>query len=195
MHRLLVALLLVPGCAFGIKAPDPDRPRSQPPVCDSGKGAVAIDGLMAGVAGIVAVSIVEDAPGAALIPLGIGALYLGGALKGNSNANKCREARADFESYVAARETLDMPRRRPSLEDPDATPLTSMPARPMPTASVPAPALVVPVPPAPTPQPVASVPVPAGPAPAPAPRAPAKPQPQPKPEPDDDWSAFWREVE
>jgi hypothetical protein len=194
MHRLLVALLLGSGCAFGIKAPDPDRPRSQPPVCDSSKGAVALDGLMAGVAGLITIALVEDSPGGALIPAGIGALYLGGALKGNSNANKCREARAEYESYVAARETLDVPRRPPPVED---VAVSEIAARPV-VAPVVAPA----APAAPhtaavvaPPTPAVSMPVAPAPAPTAPVRAPTKPQPPPKAEPEDDWSTFWREVE
>ena len=97
MHRLLVALLLTQGCAFGIEGPDPNRPRSQMPKCDTGKGAVALDGTMATLAAIVALSLVsEDESAVALVPLGIGSIYAAGAISGNSAANRCRAAMSDL---------------------------------------------------------------------------------------------------
>jgi hypothetical protein len=195
MHRLLVALLLVSGCAYGIDGPDPDRPRSEPPQCDTGKGLVLLDGVMAGVAGLVAISVADDSPGVALLPLGIAALYLGGALKGNRNADRCRAARSDYESYLAARETLEDERRvRPPVQA-ATIPTSAPPASPsaVPTPTTAAPIASGPVSPTPPP-PAMSPPVSSAPAPAPAPPARAPAKPRPTPEPDDDWSAFWREV-
>ena len=185
MHRLLVVLLLTQGCAFGIDGPDPNRPRSQLPKCDSGKGAVVLDGTMAAVAGVIAVSLVsEDESAAALVPLSIGALYAAGAIAGNNAANRCREANADFEAYLATG---------------DATP-SRAPVRAPAVAPTPVPAAVAEKPPTAPVAPVAtteaSAPAPAAPAaspPAPAPATPA-PAPAASRDSDDEWSAFWREV-
>src|SRR5262245_16834701 len=97
MHRWLLVLLSISGCAFGIAGPDPDRPRSQMPKCDTGKGLVMLDGVMAATAGVIAISLAgETEPAIALLPLSIGAIYAGGAVRGNSNANKCRKAMGEW---------------------------------------------------------------------------------------------------
>lgn len=195
MHRLLVALLLYSGCAFGIDGPDPNRPRSKPPQCDTSKSAVVLDGAVAVTAGIIAMSLLESEPAIALLPASIGAIYLGGALKGNSNANKCRAAMGEYESYVAARETVEeqnpgrLHRREPQepaeYAKPQATAAGSVAVAPPATAVAPSPTAAAAVAPPPAP-------VPAQPAKAQA----ARPQPAAPPEADAgaDWSAFWREV-
>lgn len=107
MHRWLVVLLLFSGCAFGLSGPDPDRPRNQPPKCDTGKGLVVLDGVVAATSGILALSLAGDTePAIALLPASIGALYLAGAITGNSKVNRCRAATSEYEQYTAARETL-----------------------------------------------------------------------------------------
>jgi hypothetical protein len=183
MHRWAVVLLLYSGCAFGLTGPDPDLPRSKVPQCDTGKGLVALDGVIAATAGIVAIGLAgENEPSIALVPLAIGSIYLGGAIRGNSTVNKCRKAIGEYESYVASLETA--PAAKPDDEMPEPPrrpPLTARAEQPTPT----------PVPP-PSPAPVV-VPTPA-PAAAPAPKAAAKPAPAPA-EKDDEWSEFWREVD
>lgn len=190
MHRAVVVLLLVSGCAFGIEGPDPSRPRSQMPRCDTGKGLVVLDGVMAATAGALALSLVDTSePAVALLPASIGALYLAGAVRGNGAANRCRAAMDDFESYQAARDTLpppdEEPRPRPRPPEGPMTP-ASQPAAAASVAAAPAPAPAVPATVAPPPAPAAT------PVAAPATPAPAR---RPAPAPDDDWSAFWREVE
>jgi hypothetical protein len=163
------------GCAFSIQGPSPDRPRNQIPKCDTGKGLVALDGVMATSSGIVAMSLVaNDLGAAALLPLGIGALYLAGAVHGSRAADACRAEIDEFESSLAARDTLRLnapepPQPRPAVVD----------AQPQP----PIPVAVQPPPPPPPQQ-----------APAPPPPKPAA-KPAPKPKQDDDWRDFWREVE
>ncbi len=193
MHRAVVVLLLVSGCAFGIEGPDPARPRSQMPRCDTGKGLVVLDGVMAATAGALALSLVDTSePAVALLPASIGALYLAGAVRGNGAANRCRAAMDDFESYQAARDTLPPP-------DEEPRPRPRPPEGPMTPASQPAAAAsVVAAPAAPAPAPAVPATVAPPPAPAATPvAAPATPAParRPAPAPDDDWSAFWREVE
>lgn len=184
MHRLLAVLVLSSGCAFGITAPDPGRPRSRAPVCDTGKGPVVLDGAMAATGGIIALSLLEESAGVAVIPAAIGALYLAGALKGNSSANKCREAMSEYDAYLAARGTLDAESPRPLRPGPLRPPAPPSPAT---TAAGPAPVAPAPATSAPALAPAATA---AAPVPARAVAAPA-------PAPDDDgtWSEFWREVE
>ena len=99
MPRWLLAIVLMSGCAFSISGPPPDRPRNQIPKCDSGKGLVAIDGVMATASGLVALAVVSnDGGAAALLPLVIGAVYLGGAIHGSRAADECRVAMDEFES-------------------------------------------------------------------------------------------------
>jgi hypothetical protein len=186
------------------------------PKCDTGKGMVVLDGVMAATAGIVAVSLAGDTePAVALLPMSIGAIYAAGALRGNSNVNKCRAAMAEYESYAAAQGTMppppgpipldDEPIPRPSpvtaqadttrqplaapvAAPPQAAPPLATPASPLPPPAAPAARTT------PSATPVATVPARPGPArPAPAKQAPAK---QPAPQTgDDEWSDFWREVE
>lgn len=181
MPRWVLAFILLSGCAFSISGPPPDRPRNQIPQCDSGKGLVALDGLMATTAGIVAMAVVADDGGAAaLLPLAIGAVYLGGAVHGNRAADECRVAMDEFESSLAARDQIraideqnERPRPRPAAVD-------SQPTPPIPVRVVQAPQPAPPAPPVQAPQ-------------QSQPKAPVK-QPPP-PAKDDDWTDFWREVQ
>src|SRR5688572_20385348 len=96
---MLVVLLSVSagGCAFSLSGPVPGRPRHTYPDCDTSKSLVVLDGVMASAMGVLALTLVSDPePALALLPLAIGALYLGGAVKGNSVVNQCREAMAEF---------------------------------------------------------------------------------------------------
>jgi len=202
-------MLLFSGCAFGLSGPDPDRPRSQQPKCDTGKNLVALDGTVAAVAGAFALSLAGDTePAVALLPLSIGAIYAAGAIRGNSNVNKCRAAMAEYESYSAARETLRPPVEEvePGREEPDREPLASRgsaPPQPLqpsvqPLAPASAPAPLPATVPAQPPDPVvapAPVAAPARAAAAPPAAKPGKQPPAAKREPADDWSDFWREVE
>src|SRR5262245_36226155 len=188
-----LAVLLLSGCAFGLSGPDPDAPRSQMPKCDTGKGLVALDGAMAATSGVVAISLAGDSePALALLPLSIGAIYLAGAVRGNSNVNKCRKATGEYETYMAGRETMpgDEPATTPiAIADRPTTPPMRM-RQPIPddeppamTTPAPQPAVQGTVAP---PAPVAVAPAApqapvAGPPQAPPPRAPAKAAPQPKP--------------
>ena len=66
------------GCAvLAAKAPDPDRPRNQPPTCNDGKGGVVVDGLMTTTLGIVAIAMASDGEGEAAAITGLGALAYG----------------------------------------------------------------------------------------------------------------------
>jgi hypothetical protein len=192
MHRWLLVMLLFSGCAFGISGPDPDRPRNQMPRCDSGKGLVALDGAMAATAGLVALSLAgETEPAVALLPLSIAAIYTAGAIRGNRNANKCREAMSDFESFVAARDAIASPPASTPYDDELPPPK----ARPVASRSDAAPAVQPAPSPAPAPAPTSAPPPAQAAVPAAAAKPASKPAPAPEQQPAEDWADFWREVE
>jgi hypothetical protein len=179
MPRWVLPIILVTGCAFSVQGPSPDRPRNQSPKCDTGKGLVALDGVMAATAGVIALSLVaNDLDAAALLPLGVGALYVAGAIHGSRAADACRAEIDNFEMSLASRDTM-------RLNDPADE-------QPRPTRAVvdAQPQLPIPVVPPPPQQPLP----PPQQAPQQAPQKPAA-KPVPKPKPGDDWSDFWREVE
>lgn len=209
MSRWLVAGVLLGcwGCAFSLDGPSPNRPRNRVPVCDTSKGLVALDGVMASALGVATLSIAAQEPAAALIPLGLGALYLGGAVAGNRAVDKCRAAIADYEGnyseerYSAGDDDEDPLRssktaradrpRVPYTEQPEYArpqsypPRAYPPQRPPQQPSVPQPPVAEPEQP-----PVRQVP-----APQPAPSKPPPPKRAPVPaESNGDWSDFWREV-
>ncbi len=176
-------------CSLSISAPAADRRRNQVPDCDTGKGLVAIDGLAAvgfGVGGLAALS--ED-QGTGAIALVGAALFTAAALHGSNNADKCKQAIADYGKEMAtlapdltqAVEVRRTPKKRkpdptivPQAEPPDEIDATD----PDPTPATPA--------------------TPADPTPEPAKPEPKKPdlKPEHKPEPrrPNDWGQFWREV-
>ncbi len=167
-----------------------------------------LDTVVAATAGVIAISLAgETEPAIALLPLSIGAIYAGGALKGNNNVNKCRKEMGEWESYMAAREALPPGADGPPLPEPRRMPppevaSTQQSAPPMaPIAVAPPPAAPIAAPPTAPPAAPTTAPTPAAPQAPQAPQArpaakPGKPAPPPAPPPkDDDWADFWREVE
>lgn len=176
MPRWLIAIVLMSGCAFSLSGPAPNRPHHEIPKCDTSKGLVVLDSVMATAAGLVALTVVaEDGGAAALLPLAVGALYLGGAIHGSRAVDQCRAQMGLFEAGLAAQHTLPPPE-------------TDEPPRPRSAAVDERPPLRVPVvqaPPSPQPQrpPLSQQ------------QPPKQTQPkQPAPVASDDWSDFWREV-
>lgn len=164
------------------------------PVCDTGKGPVVLDSVVAVMSGLIALSILDDEPGIALVPASIGALYAAGAVKGNISANRCREAMGEYESYLASRTpvpTDDEPRSGGLVRAPEPAPEPGPEAESAPaTAAVPPTPAATPSTPAAAPAATpASVATPAA---AAKPAAPAKPTARAA---DDEWADFWREVE
>ena len=86
--------------------PDPDRPRDKAPVCDTGKGSVALDGTMAGILGITSLALLgssnSSSQGTAIVPAIFGAIYIASAVHGNSVANECRKAMEEYAAGAAA---------------------------------------------------------------------------------------------
>lgn len=217
MTRWLAAALLVAwcGCGFALDGPDPNRPRHKVPICDTSKGLVVLDGLMATTLGVAAMALLaNDEAAGALIPLTLGAIYLGGAVSGNKAVDECKQEITAYEQGYPVEERLaghlarddeaddeaaarrDRKRARQQQEAPSQQPY---PQQPYPDDR-----LLHVVPPRPQqPAPVQPQAVPVQPQPVPQP-APVQPQPkqkrpaaQPAPPPaadEDDWSDFWREV-
>jgi len=191
--RLASGLLVVMlgACSLSISAPRPDRKKLEAPSCDSSKGLVALDSLVAIGLGIGGLAALGSDSGTGAVLLVSSALLTGAALHGSGNADKCRDAFADYVKETqavarAAEEEAPRPRRKKHrhAEDEDDEDEPSPPYVPMPPSHVPA---------APAPAPTAPVPAPApAPAPVPAPAPPKKPD--PKPSVANDWSQFWREV-
>lgn len=174
----LVSVLVacaVGGCALSISAPQQNRKRNQLPVCDSGKGLVAIDALASIGFGIGGLAALSESEGLGAVALVGSALFIASALHGSGNADKCREAFVEYakETTTVAPpidEIVRRPRRPRRVEpDPDEEPDP--------------------------PEPVSDL----------GDRKPSEvsnpPKVDPKPEPPkppkrsaDDWSQFWREV-
>lgn len=184
LRGLLVWVVLIAsisGCSLALSGPDPLRASNVAPRCDTTKGLVAADWVLAGVAATIAIALVEESNEAAAVSALTGVAFIASAVRGNGVVNQCR---AEFAAYslptpdtdedVARRERRPRapvePRPVRSFEDPYAEP-----------ADLPARRIVAP-PPA---RAAASAP-PSGP-PAPAPRA-------APPATDDDWADFWIEV-
>jgi hypothetical protein len=182
---------------------------------------VALDGVMATALGITALSIAGDSsePAIALLPLGLGALYLAGAVSGNRAVNKCRESLDEYERGY--RGEMFANQGGPPLDDDDEDPATTkkkkgkkkmiprtqsayagqepypqqgpQPQQPLYPPQYPPPqqppAQQAPSQPPPQQQPQQQPPQQQA---APRP-APSKPAPRQEPE-ENDWSDFWREV-
>jgi hypothetical protein len=197
-RRLVAALLassLLGACAYSLSGPAPNRARNEPPECDTSKSFVVIDGLMATALGVAALSLASsEEPAVALLPISIGAIYLGGALKGNTVVNQCRAAMSEYGGVEDARQARD------TLSTMDAHADAGAPARrpsdvvpPLPYQPTPYPGQAAY---SPTSSPSPHVPY-ASPAPIAAPPAatpPVQAPPRKAPAAADDWSDFWREV-
>jgi len=170
--------LALGACSLSLDGPDPQRPRSKPPECDTGKGLVALDVVVGSGFALGGLAVLDNGGAeSSAIPLAISGLYLLAALHGNNTANACRSAMAEFTD----RATLEPPRTatRPPRVKQQPAPAAPPQAQPQldDDAADDAPL-----------QPAKQQPPP--PAPASAKQAPA-----PKPEPSDDrWRDFWKEL-
>jgi len=179
----LLAAALLGGCSLALSGPAANRPRAEAPRCDTGKGLIALDGLIAagvGVGGLAAIGNDEAAVGGALLLLG--AVFAGAAYRADGNVSECR---AQFASYVKESTIPDEPDRLSRREHVLPRPRIAPRVEP---ASAPAIAPTTEPEPPPT-----ALTTPSAPLPPPIKAAPPRPPPA-KPEPQDDWSQFWREV-
>jgi hypothetical protein len=177
----LALILALAGCSLSISGPSSARKPGEPPSCDTGKGLVALDSLMAiglGIGGLVALG---DDQGTGAIALVSAALFTAAALHGSSNVDKCRAALDQFAKET--RTPIDddglaqRSKRRRYVEprqDEAPAPVVAKPVIPTPVAEADPAARLPSTPPTPKP-----------PKPAPA-RPPLR---------TDDWSQFWKEVQ
>ena len=182
MRWLLVLELALTGCSFTLAGPSAHRPRNQPPACDTSKGMVVVDSLIATSLGIAAIGEAtgsSDSSSSALIPVAIGAAFLGAAIYGYRLTSACDKANADY--HLAQLENTE----------PMANAAGVVTAPGVVAPAVVAPAVVAP----PVVAPAVVAPAVVAPA-VVAPATPvARPQPAPPPPmPDDRWPAFWRVI-
>ena len=120
-------LLLLTGCSLTLSGPDPNRPRSKQPTCDTSKTLVALDGVMTGTLAIIAVAAASNNEGGAAVAPGLlAAAFLGSAIHGNNVVDACHQ---DFEAYdqaMAAQEIV------PALQPPPQPPPQPQPPPPPP---------------------------------------------------------------
>jgi hypothetical protein len=173
-------LLLLTGCSLTLSGPDPNRPRTKAPTCDTSKSLVAVDGVLTATMSIVALAAAgNDNESAAVAPALLAAAFLGSAIHGNNVVNACQRDMESYDEALAAQETLGAPRPQPAYQPPPQS------------QAEPGPQLAAQLQPQPPTQ--LHAPPPA----QPRPQAPSESQPPP---PDqsrpagDRWSAFWREV-
>ena len=166
-------LLLLTGCSLTISGPDPNRPRTKPPTCETSKALVAIDGVLAATLGIVAIAAASSNDGgAAVAPALFGAAFAASAIHGNTTVNACHREMESYDAAVAAREIVPAA-APPEEERPQVQPQLALQPQP-------------PQQPQPQLQPQLQ--------PQPQPQLQPQPQPQPQPHTGDRWQAFWREV-
>lgn len=166
--------LALAGCSMALSGPSPDRPRNKPPQCDTSKGLVFVDGLIASTLGIVAASVASNNGSEAIIPLLGSGVFLVSALHGNSVVNECNRENANYNAELAA------------ASDPEAAPRAPMVAV---QPRYEQPPVVQPPPVVRSAPPVMQ--------PAPPVAQPPPPVPEPKPQPaassSEPWAAFWKE--
>lgn len=138
MRALVRAALIasLSGCSF-IAARPPQPTDVGTPRCNPGKGAVAVDGVMATLSGVGAIAVAGDSAGGALSLGLLGAAYLGSAFYGSSSANRCRKALDEADDARRVVVTAE-----PEEEDEPAVkvaPVVKEPAKVAPPAPEPAP--------------------------------------------------------
>jgi hypothetical protein len=198
---LTCALSVASGCALTIQAPDPERPRNEPPKCDSGKGSVGLDGVMTALFGLGSIAAFADGEeGTGLALAAIGGLFVASAVRGNSAANACRAAYGEY-SLAYQQMLRQEPIAQPIDPHPRPRPVVARKKPPRPVAQ-PVPEVAPPIEnldPAPTVVEQPQIPRPetyGTPRPASKPGEPKKPPPKRHRTDanDEDWSSFWKEA-
>ncbi len=155
---------MLSGCSLALSGPSPDRPRNKVPQCDTSKGLVVVDGLIATTLGIVAASVAaSNNGGAAVLPLLGAGVFTASAIHGNNVVNACNREMGNYESEVAAARSPLPPDEEPRPAAVAMQPALALPSQPQPQA-----------PPQPQPQ-----------------APPAPPTHEAAAEP---WAAFWKET-
>lgn len=106
-------LLLLTGCSLTLSGPDPNRPRTKQPVCDTSKSLVALDGVMAATMAVVGVAAAGSSnSSSAVVPALLSALFIGSAIHGNNIVNECHREMENYDQVMAARD-IEPPVRPP----------------------------------------------------------------------------------
>ncbi|HEY8143623.1 MAG TPA: hypothetical protein VIG06_13160 [Kofleriaceae bacterium] len=101
----LVALAIgEAGCAIIMQQPPrANRAPGEAPVCSTGRGGVALDGVLAALLGAGALAaLASEEPGAALGIGAVGGLYAWSGLTGHRSASACEAAIEDYKIELAA---------------------------------------------------------------------------------------------
>lgn len=196
--KTIAVLICVGGCSFALSGPEPNRPATIAPTCDTSKGLVGLDTVTAvatGVIGVAALSAHQNGVGGGLALTS--AIYGAAALHGNSSVSRCRAAFQEYETAMASMASKRTPALAAKPQDPYEAPAVASRPPPIPKP-LPKQEPAEPAKPAePAPETVKvdeadAFHVPVG---APEPGRPAKPKPNPaKPASNDVWLEFWRGV-
>lgn len=164
------------GCAIIMQQPPKaNRSPGEAPVCSTGRGGVALDGVLAALLGAGALAaLANEEPGAALGIGAVGGLYAWSGLTGHRSASACEAAIEDYKIELAA----TRPARPPAPTRPDGPPIE--------LAAPPEEEAVVAEEPPPTPPTAEQGP--------PAPPTAEEAPPAPPPKSSGRWSDFWVEV-
>jgi hypothetical protein len=115
------------GCSIALSGPQPNRPRGELPKCDTGRGAVAVDGITAGLLGVGGLSQLGAENGnrtAGGLLVAAAALYGLAALHGDSATSQCRKA---MDQFANEQRVPDPDDARPRIVTPTPIP-TAQPA-------------------------------------------------------------------
>lgn len=97
MRIVVLLLALTTGCSWMSSRPVRHYPNGSVD-CSTGKGAPTVDVLMATTLGIGGLAAASDSAGAAILPLGLAAVYALSASHGFKQAGECREAIANMST-------------------------------------------------------------------------------------------------
>jgi outer membrane biosynthesis protein TonB len=174
-------LALLGACSFALSGPQPNRPRGTAPRCDTGKGLVVIDALTAAGLGITGLALAGNHEGdAAVLPLALGAAFVGAAVRGSNAVDACRR---DMDAYANEQRPDEPIVRATQPESQPATQRSTQPATQRSTQPATQPATEPEPEPAAVPSPAVQL--------KPQPAAAARPQP---PSTNDPWRDFWEET-
>jgi hypothetical protein len=81
------------GCSLSLSGPDPQASVRDTPRCDTGKGAVALDGVMGAVFAVPALASFGDDQAELGVVLGLASVaYIASAVRGSGGVDACRAA-------------------------------------------------------------------------------------------------------
>ena len=132
MLTRIAAILCLGACSFGIQGPVSSFPASTPPSCETSKGRVTADTVIAAASAAAGLGLLADHNGGGAALLLTSALFAGSALIGNRTVDSCRLAMSEYE--VAASSAPMRPLARAPVDPYDA------PARSAPVVAAPPPA-------------------------------------------------------